>query len=139
MKRTTIYTLILVVYCDCYNTIQHGAEKTFFIGLIAAVVAILLMNASFKEGFRICPRRYRLFRCFLYRYGGFIMNKYRITAGGAVFTDIKAPSPFYALRKFRATCPGIPITDISRVYSVNKTVSLYTMADGKIIVGGTEQ
>jgi len=55
MKKSYIYMIIMLSYCVCYNIIQHGAEKTFFIGLIAAVAGIILMNMSFQSGLRLYP------------------------------------------------------------------------------------
>lgn len=49
------YAVILLAYCVCYNIIQHGAEKSFFIGLAAAVGSMLMMNYSIKSGLRFYP------------------------------------------------------------------------------------
>lgn len=54
MKRF-IYALMIIAYCACYNIIQHGAEKSFFIGLAAAAAVVLCMNSCFENGFRIVP------------------------------------------------------------------------------------
>ena len=54
MKRF-IYALMIIAYCVCYNIIQHGTETDFFIGLAAAVAAVMCMNYCFKNGFRIVP------------------------------------------------------------------------------------
>ena len=55
MKKSVIFTIIIVAYCACYNIIQHGAEKSFFIGLAAAVGGLLMMNYSIKGGLRFYP------------------------------------------------------------------------------------
>ena len=49
------YAVILLAYCVCYNIVQHGAEKTFFIGLIAAVGAVVGMKYSLDHGFKLYP------------------------------------------------------------------------------------
>lgn len=65
------------------------------------------------------------------------MNKYRITAENSVFTDIKAPSPFYALRAFRAMFPGsLTVTDVSRILG-NGTETVYKLVNDTVIAGGT--
>ena len=49
------YAVILLAYCVCYNIVQHGAEKTFFIGFIAAVGAVVGMKYSRDHGFKLYP------------------------------------------------------------------------------------
>ena len=63
MKRY-IYALIISAYCACYNIIQHGAEKTFFIGLAAAVCGIAMINYSIKGGLRFYPEETDYFDAF---------------------------------------------------------------------------